>query len=150
MQKYNTETSKKSVTRATKRPDLRVPGWAVLRPHGTQESPAVSLKCRFRCRRRGLGCRILYLSSSWETILLIRGAPFEQGGPVVLGNGASVPWRREAQQCVSEMPRNHQHRVGGGGGGGGLALAVKATLSFSPSLGTSTMCLLTSTAHVHS
>lgn len=51
----------------------------------------------------------------------------------MLGNTVSMPVRSEAQQCVSEMPRNHQRRVEGVGGGGGIALAVKASLVSQPS-----------------
>lgn len=44
--------------------------------------------------------------------------------------------RSEAQQCVSEMPRNHHHKVEGVGGGGGIALAVRGTLVSRPSVWT--------------
>lgn len=46
------------------------------------------------------------------------------------------------------MPRNHQHRVEGVGGRGAVALAMRAALVSQPSLGTSAVCLLVSTAHI--
>ena len=52
----------------------------------------------------------------------------------MLGNVASMHSSSEAQHCVSEMPRNHCHKVEGVGGGGGIALAVRGTLVSQPSI----------------
>lgn len=67
-----------------------------------------------------------------DVSLLVWRRPLEQCGSTVLGNAASKCLRSEAQQCVAEMPRNHQHRVEGVGGGGGIAWAVKTTLVSQP------------------
>lgn len=46
----------------------------------------------------------------------------------MLENAALMPLRSEAQQCVAEMPGNHQHRVEQTGGECGIALALQSTL----------------------
>lgn len=46
----------------------------------------------------------------------------------MLGNEAPMALRSGDQQCVAEMPGNHQHRVEQVGGGSGLALALQSTL----------------------